>query len=149
MQFLFTAALFAQIIANPYAKVPLKKKAALPRPTVVAKAELTTEQIKAREKLDNALDELYRCEQQLAERGRIWAKTDDEFTDIRIVESNLSKASDHYSSAERHWEAGSYDDWLKEINQVHDLLKRAHPQVQRIDSMIRARGGVTITGGLK
>jgi hypothetical protein len=88
-------------------------------------------------------------EHELTERGRIWAQTDDEFTDIRIVESNLDKASGHYSTAEGHWEAGRYEHWLKEMSQAHDLMWRAQPQLQRIDRMIRSRGGATPYSRLK
>ena len=95
-----------QVIANPYVKVSPKKKAALPR--AQSARDATAAQLKSKDDLEDALNDLYKYEQNLTERARIWAETADEWTDIRIVEANVSKAESHFAAAGRHWEAGRY-----------------------------------------
>jgi hypothetical protein len=97
--------------------------------------------LKSKQELGQLLGDLYRLDHNVMERGRIWAKTKDEWTDIRVVESNLNKAANHYAAGERHWEAGRFTQWHREWLQAAEAMKRSRPQVSRIERMIRVRRG--------
>src|SRR5262245_39916359 len=159
---LFAAQANGQVIDNPFtssAETPAQNQAskqAQPSQKVITKSMASNaekagdakptkkpKQYRTRTSADKALDEFYRYQDDIVERGRIYAKTADDWTDIRIVESNLDKARSHFKAADRHWAAGRNDEWMREMSQVHDVLRRALPQVQRIDGMIRANGGLS------
>jgi len=130
-----------KVINNPFAS-----QAETPDETKQAKKAT---QYRTRTSADKALDEFYRYQNEIVERGRIYAKTDDDWTDIRIVESNLNKARSHFKAADKYWAAGQNDEWMREMSAVNDVLRRALPQLQRIDVMIRSNGGLSSHRSLK
>ena len=135
----FGSAAHAQVIANPHVKVSPKKTAALP--SAQLSRDPTAAALKSKFDWEDALNDLYKFESNLAEGGRIWAVTANEWTDIRVVEGNLRKAEKHFSTASRHWDGKRYDDYLREMSQVHDVLERSKPQALRIEQMIHFRRG--------
>lgn len=100
-------------------------------------ADYALEQAKA--KWHDALNDAYRASNSLIARGKIWAKTKSEWTDIRIAEWNLDEAAKLYARGEQHWEAGRYQEWEKAWTQAGNQLQKPLPQLQRIEWMIRQR----------
>ena len=130
-----------QVIHNPFIKASPKKNPPAPRVQRVTQADSTLARLKIKQDLEQTLSDLYRLEHDLAERGRIWAESEAEWTDIRIVESNLNKAVTHFAASASHWEAEQYTDWLRCCNEAADVMGRSRPQVSRIEQMIRVRRG--------
>ncbi|MEX2174136.1 MAG: hypothetical protein WD872_07225 [Pirellulaceae bacterium] len=100
-------------------------------------ADYALEQAKA--KWHDALNAAYQSSNNLVARGKIWAKTKPEWTDLRIAEWNLDEAAKHYARGERHWDAGRYEEWQKAWTQVGHQMQKPLPQLQRIERMIRQR----------
>ena len=151
-----------QVINNPFTQNAETPAQAEPSKTVIknssapksktaddTKPTKKARQYRTRTSADKSLDEFYRYQNEIVERGRIYAKTNDDWTDIRIVESNLRKARSHFRAADRHWAAGRNEEWMREMSLVNDVLRRALPQVQRIDVMIRSNGGLSPHRSLK
>ena len=71
-----------QSFANPSPK----KNVAPRQPQIDSQLSASLSILKSKEALERALSEMYRLEHNLAERGRIWAETKDEWTDILVIE---------------------------------------------------------------
>ena len=114
-----------------------KKNGATPAPPVAQTSSL--DRLQAKYTFEDALNDVYRTESNITQRGRIWAETKEEWTDIRIVESNLEKAASLFASGEQHWDEGRYEAWHRAWSQAADTLERSRPQLIRIEHMIRVR----------
>jgi hypothetical protein len=128
-----------QVIENPFVKDSRKANATKNRPQYVPSVGNVISLVENKQKLERALNDLYRMSNNLAARGRIWAENNDDWTDIRIIESNLAKAAKHFAAGAAHWEAARYSDWHREWTQAGDVMERSLPQLQRIEQMIDRR----------
>lgn len=128
-----------QVVENPFVKASPKKNAAKQWAPRVVQMNASLALVENKQKLERALNDLYRMSNNTAARGRIWAENNDDWTDIRIVESNLAKAAKHFAAGAAHWEAARYADWHREWTQAGDVMGRSLPQLQRIEQMIDHR----------